>query len=148
MRISSPSKCGHGQQFISQPGIGRRLTVRRNDSEPRSEQRNRFLDRGIALGLVQAVAAGLVESAERVRVEAGDVVLATERIVLEDLVGGVHGAAADDAESVWSSVMEGRCQEAIDTDWVLRPLEVKASSQTSSHQTGEVVSIDFVRWGV
>jgi len=47
--------------------------------------RNDVLDCSIALGLVQAVAAGLVERSEILCVEAGDVVLATERVVLEDL---------------------------------------------------------------
>ena len=67
-------------------------------------QGNRLLDSGVALGLVQAVAARLVERAEGVREEACDVVLAAERVVLEDLVAGVSGAAADDTESVISSV--------------------------------------------
>jgi hypothetical protein len=67
-------------------------------------QGDRLLDGGIALGLVQAVAARLVECTEGVREEACDVVLAAERVVLEDLVAGVSGAAADDTESVISSV--------------------------------------------
>jgi hypothetical protein len=57
--------------------------------------------------LVQAVAARLVEGAEGVRKETCDVVLAAERVVLEDLVAGIPGAAADDTESVESSVMSG-----------------------------------------
>jgi len=60
--------------------------------------------------LVQAVATRLVERAEGVREEACDVVLATERVVLEDLVAGVAGAAADDTESVGSSVMSGSAE--------------------------------------
>lgn len=40
------------------------------------------------------------------RVEACDVVLAAERVVLEDLVGSVHGTAADDTESLRLSVIE------------------------------------------
>jgi hypothetical protein len=67
-------------------------------------QGDRLLDGGIALGLVQAIAARLVECTEGVREEACDVVLAAERVVLEDLVAGVSGAAADDTESVISSV--------------------------------------------
>jgi hypothetical protein len=53
-------------------------TVRRNDSEPGTEQSNRLLNGGVALGLVQAVATRLIEGAECVRVEASDVVLAAE----------------------------------------------------------------------
>lgn len=63
-------------------------------------QGDRLLDGCVALGLVQAVAARLVEGTEGIRKEACDVVLAAERVVLEDLVAGVPGAAADDAESV------------------------------------------------
>jgi hypothetical protein len=68
-------------------------------------QRDRLLNGGVALGLVQAVAARLVESAEGIRKEACDVVLAAERVVLEDLVAGIPGATADDTESVGSSVI-------------------------------------------
>lgn len=68
-------------------------------------QGDRLLNGCIALGLVQAVAARLVEGAEGVCEEACDVVLAAEGVVLEDLVAGVPGAAANDAESVESSVM-------------------------------------------
>jgi hypothetical protein len=75
------------------------LTVGRDDPEPGTEEGNGFLDSGVALGLVQAVTARLVEGAEGVRVEASDVVLATERVVLEDFVGSVDGAAADNTES-------------------------------------------------
>jgi hypothetical protein len=56
------------------------------------------LDGDVALCLVQAVAAGLVEGAEGFGVEAGDVELAAQRVVLEDLVLGIAGSAADDAE--------------------------------------------------
>jgi len=63
-------------------------------------QGDRLLNGGVALGLVQAVAARLVERAEGVREEACDVVLAAERVILEDLVAGVASAAADDTESV------------------------------------------------
>lgn len=59
---------------------------------------NDVLDGNIALRLVQAVAARLVEGAEVLGVEAGDVELAAEAVVLEDLVLGVAGAAAQDAE--------------------------------------------------
>jgi hypothetical protein len=94
--------------------------------------------------LVQAVAARLVERAESVRVEACNVVFAAEGVVLEDFVGSVHGAAADDTESVKLSVMESSFGGSGYTDWVLRPLEVKASSQTSSHQTWKMLaSIHF-----
>ena len=96
-----------------------------------------LLNGGVALGLVQAVAARLVERAESVREEACDVVFASERVVLKDFVGSVHGAAADDTESVKLSVMQSLFGGLGYTDWVLRPLEVKASSQTSSHQTGK-----------
>jgi hypothetical protein len=72
-------------------------TVGRNDSEPGTEQSNRLLNGGVALGLVQAVATRLIEGAECVRVEASDIVLSTEAIILEDFVGSIHGAAADDA---------------------------------------------------
>lgn len=117
MRISSPSigekmelvKCLWGVLEIPPPShrlsqlanskeIGQH-TVRRNDSHPSTVQRNRPLNCSVALGLVQAVAARLVEGAEGVREEASNVVLATERVVLEDFVGSVLGAAADDAES-------------------------------------------------
>jgi hypothetical protein len=43
------------------------------------------LDGYVALGLVEAVAAGLVEGSETLSVKASDVVLATQRVVLEDL---------------------------------------------------------------
>jgi hypothetical protein len=108
-------------------------------------QRDRLLNSGVALGLVQAVAARLVEGAEGVRKKPCDVVLAAERVVLEDLVAGVPGAAANDAESSGLSVVHGISAGSGYTDWVLSPFEVKASSQTSSHQTGEVVSIDSVQ---
>lgn len=77
-------------------------TVGRNYSKPGAKESNRLLDSGVALGLVQAVAARLVEGAERVGVEARDVVLATQRVVLEDLVGCIHGATTDDTESARS----------------------------------------------
>lgn len=116
-------------------------TVRRNDSKPGTKESNRLLNGSVALRLVQAVATRLVERAEGVRVKACDIVLAAERVVLEDLVGSVHGAAADDTESVRSSVMEGSIGGSGYTDWVLRPFEVKASSQTSSHQTWQVLAL-------
>jgi hypothetical protein len=74
-------------------------TVGRNDSEPGTEQSNRLLNGGVALGLVQAVATRLIEGAECVRVETSDVVLASQRIILKDLVGSVHGTATNNAES-------------------------------------------------
>ena len=84
-----------------------RHTVRRNDSKPCTMQGDRLLDGGVALSLVQAVATRLVECAEGVRKEACDVVLAAERVVLEDFVAGVPGAAADDTESTGSLVIHG-----------------------------------------
>jgi hypothetical protein len=90
--------------------------------------------------LVQAVAARLVEGTEGVREEACDVVLAAERVVLEDLVAGVPGAAANDTKSVGSSVIQDSFRGSRYTDWVLSPFEVKASSQTSSHQTGHTLA--------
>jgi hypothetical protein len=80
-------------------------TIGRYDSEPGTEEGNGFLDSGVALGLVQAVTARLVEGAEGVRIEASNVVLATERVVLEDFVGSINGAAANDTESAESSAM-------------------------------------------
>ena len=59
---------------------------------------NDVLDGDIALGLVEAVTAGLVESAKGLGIEASDVELAAETIVLEDLILGVAGSAADDTE--------------------------------------------------
>lgn len=56
-----------------------------NNSHSKAVSGNDVLDGGVALGLVEAVAAGLVECPEALGVEAGDVVLATERVVLEDL---------------------------------------------------------------
>ena len=81
-------------------------TIGRNDPDPCTLQGNRLFDGGVALGLVQAVAARLVEGAESVGEEPSDVVLAAEGVVLEDLVAGVPGAAADDTESVGLSVMQ------------------------------------------
>lgn len=65
-----------------------------------TEKSNRVLDGGIALSLVQAVTARLVEGSEGVGVESSDVVLATEGVVLEDLVGGIESTTTDDSESV------------------------------------------------
>lgn len=59
---------------------------------------NDVLDGDVALGLVEAVAARLVEGAECLGVEAGDVELAAQAVVLEDLVLGIAGAAANDTE--------------------------------------------------
>ena len=64
-----------------------------------TEESNRVLDGGIALSLVQAVTARLVEGSESVSVESGDVVLSSEGVVLEDLVGCVQSTATDDSES-------------------------------------------------
>jgi hypothetical protein len=47
------------------------------------------LNGSVALGLIQAVSAGLVEGAESIGDEAGDVVLASEGVVLEDLASSV-----------------------------------------------------------
>jgi hypothetical protein len=57
------------------------------------------LNSGIALGLVQAVSAGLVESAKGIGVKAGDVVLAAKGVVLEDLIRGIEGTTTDNTES-------------------------------------------------
>lgn len=46
---------------------------------------NDVLDGGVALGLVEAVAAGLVECTKTLGVETSDVVFAAEGVVLEDL---------------------------------------------------------------
>jgi hypothetical protein len=59
---------------------------------------NDVLNRRVALGLVEAVSAGLVEGAECIRDEPSDVVFAAERIILEDLVLSIASSAADDAE--------------------------------------------------
>lgn len=56
------------------------------------------MDGGVALGLVQAISARLVEGAEGVGNEAGDVVFAAERVVLEDLILCVAGTTTNDAE--------------------------------------------------
>lgn len=48
--------------------------------------------------MVEAVAARLVEGAKVLCIEAGDVELAAQAVVLEDLVLCVAGAAADDTE--------------------------------------------------
>ena len=72
--------------------------VRVDDAHPRDVDGDDVLDGDVALRLVEAVAARLVEGAEVLGVEAGDVELAAEAVVLEDLVLGVAGAAAQDAE--------------------------------------------------
>jgi hypothetical protein len=59
---------------------------------------NDVLDGSISLRLVQAVAAGLVEGTESLGVETGDVELAAQGVILEDLVGCVAGSAPDDTE--------------------------------------------------
>ena len=59
---------------------------------------NDVLDGHVALGLVEAVAAGLVEGAKGFGVETGDVELASETVVLEDLVLSVASSATDDSE--------------------------------------------------
>lgn len=69
-----------------------------DDAHAGSVDGNHVLDRHVALGLVEAVAARLVEGAEGLGVEAGDVELASEGVVLEDLVLCVAGSAADDAQ--------------------------------------------------
>lgn len=57
------------------------------------------MDGGIALSLVQAVTAGLVECSEGVCIESSDVVLSSEGVILEDLVGGIQGTSTNDSES-------------------------------------------------
>lgn len=80
---------------------------------------NDVLDSDIALCLVQAVAARLVEGAEGFGVEAGDVEFAAERIVLEDLVLRVAGAAADDAKlRVETLGCESVFADVFPPDWV------------------------------
>jgi len=83
-------------------------TVRRNDTEPGAEERDRLLNSGVALCLVQAVAARLVECAKGMRVEPCDIVFATKRVILEDLVGRVEGTAANDTQSAGSSAWEAQ----------------------------------------
>jgi hypothetical protein len=61
--------------------------------------------------LIQAVATRLVERAERVGVESCDIVFATERVVLEDLVGSVEGAAANDPKSMRSSTIKATMED-------------------------------------
>lgn len=46
---------------------------------------NDVLNRGVSLGLIETVAAGLVECSKALGIEASDVVLATKRVILEDL---------------------------------------------------------------
>lgn len=55
------------------------------DAHPEAIHCNHVLDGGVALGLVEAVAAGLVEGAKVLGIKACDVVLPTKRVVLEDL---------------------------------------------------------------
>lgn len=55
------------------------------DAHSETVNGNDVLNRGVSLGLVEAVAAGLIKSSEALGVEAGDVVLATKRVILEDL---------------------------------------------------------------
>lgn len=69
-----------------------------DDTHARPVHGNDVLDRHVALRLVQAVAARLVEGAEGLGVEACDVEFAAQRVVLEDFVLRVAGAAPDDAE--------------------------------------------------
>jgi hypothetical protein len=121
MRISSPSSqkmllaerscsCEEGLQPSSSISCNSAAghTVRRYDSEPCAEESNRLLNGGVALGLVQAVAARLVERAEGMRVEPCDVVLATKRVVLEDLIGSIEGAATNDTQSTGLSIWEAQ----------------------------------------
>jgi hypothetical protein len=86
-------------------------TVGRNDSEPGTEQSNRLLNGGVALGLVQAVATRLIEGAECVRVEASDVVLAAKRIILKYFVGSIHGTATNNAESARLLAIRGLSEQ-------------------------------------
>jgi hypothetical protein len=69
-----------------------------DDAHTGSVDGDDVLDRDVALRLVEAVTARLVEGAEVLGVEAGDVEFAPEAVVLEDFVLGVAGAAAEDAE--------------------------------------------------
>jgi hypothetical protein len=72
--------------------------IRIDDAHTGSVDGDDVLDGDVALRLVEAVTAGLVEGAEVLGVEAGDVEFAPEAVVLEDFVLGVAGAAAEDAE--------------------------------------------------
>lgn len=55
------------------------------DAHPEAIHRNHVLDGGVALGLVEAIATRLVKGTKVLGIKARDVVLATKRIVLEDL---------------------------------------------------------------
>lgn len=59
---------------------------------------NHVLDGDIALCLVETVSTRLVKGTKVLSVEAGDVYLSAQRVVLEDLVGCVACASANDTE--------------------------------------------------
>jgi hypothetical protein len=67
-------------------------------THPGTVNGNDVRDGSVALGLVQAVAAGLVKSTKGLGIETGNVELATQGVILEDFVGCVSGSATDDAE--------------------------------------------------
>lgn len=69
-----------------------------DDTHTGSVDGDDVLDSNVALRLVEAVTAGLVEGAEVLGVEAGDVEFTAQAVILEDFVLGVAGAAAEDAE--------------------------------------------------
>lgn len=110
------------------------LTDRTYYAHPGSVDGNNVLDGSIALGLVQAVSAGLVEGTEGVCDESGDVVLAAKRVILEDLVR-VRGCGSFNFETARTLSWALRAPPPMTRSWVFRPFEVRASSQTSSHHT-------------
>lgn len=87
-------------------------------SHPSTIHSNNVLNRSVAFCLVEAVSTRLVECAECVGYEAGDVVFSAEGVVLEDFVLGVAGAAADDAElGVEAFGGEGVFADVFPPDW-------------------------------
>lgn len=56
------------------------------------------MDGNIALRLVEAVTATLVEGAERLCKESGDGKFSTQGVVLEDLIRGSASTTSDDAK--------------------------------------------------
>lgn len=95
------------------------------DAHARPVDGDDVLDSGVALGLVEAVAARLVEGAERVRVEARDVVLAAERVILEDLIlcmslGSAMGKALRSTRRERANYLIGRFKSAAADDTELR----------------------------
>lgn len=106
------------------------------DAHSETVNGNDVLNRGVALGLVETVAARLVEGSETLSVEAGDVVLATKRVVLEDL--RIIRKSAFSLYFLHTLSVALRAPPPMTLNWVFRPLDVRASSQTSSHQTAQI----------